>query len=237
MSGSRRAAESHSLIYTSSRDAALRDRGRFAQLRLPEPVGGVTLPCSVRRDRTVAWRRAGGIRWVSAVLVLAACTGVADDIEDGDGEAGADVTEAVAGELPDEEPIATHRDQWEADTLEWICDMLTLDEVNAALERPAEAGTAYPGDPTCVWVAGSSSYSVRLNVWERPSAISDDDAPVEGVGAQAGWHAPTRTLAVLDGDIRFNLSVQRFDLIDDDAQALEIAVELATKVLERIPRS
>jgi len=173
---------------------------------------------------------------LAALGLLAACGG-------GDDEGPAATTSAGGTEDPDVPAQTADASPTDATTLPEItslCDLVTAEDVEEALGESATIGSEFK-DVSC----GYSTASGGLNI-ERGSeqdfevgifGTGDLGEPVPGIGDQAAWFGfsagGSDTLAVGKGDFYFQLRMNIAEL--DSATQLEMAKDIATKAVERIP--
>jgi len=173
---------------------------------------------------------------LAALGLLAACGGGEDE--------GPSATTPSDGAAAEDGATATAADnEADATTLPEItslCDLVTSDDVEAATGESATVGSEFK-DVSC----GYSTASGGLNI-ERGSeqdfevgifGTGDLGEPVPGIGDQAAWFGfsagGSDTLAVGKGDFYFQLRMNIAEL--DSATQLEMAKDIATKAVERIP--
>jgi hypothetical protein len=129
-----------------------------------------------------------------------------------------------------------------------LCDLVTPDDVEEALDDPVTDGTESTRTLSCGYTLASGG-SVNLNLGSQEDfetgvfRTGDLGEPVPGVGDQAAWWFQADVGAGVAGDqgilsVRqgeFYFQVKLFLSGPDEPAQLEIAKDLAAKAVERLP--
>jgi hypothetical protein len=183
---------------------------------------------------------------VAALAALTACGG-------GEGGEEGPAATTPAGETPtqaptDEQPTPTPEEGTTPEAapspipgINW-CDLVTPEEVEEALGKPV-AETYELGDLTCryniaprdtVQIEQGTQQIFEEGIYGEYAAAGRE--PVSGIGDEAAWFGRVAPffLAVRQGDVYFQVALNLYEEVDSETQ-LEIAKELAGKVIERLP--
>ena len=177
---------------------------------------------------SLKWLLLATVLAVGAAL-LAACGG------DDDGPAD-DSTTAPAGESPADADDAPTTDATTPSEITSLCDLVTPEDVEDVMGESVTSASEFK-DVSC----GYSTSIGPLNI-ERGSAgdfeegvgpflTGDLGDPVPGIGDEAAWFG--NIMSVGKGDFYFQIRL--FDTEVEGKSQLEVATELATRAVERLP--
>jgi hypothetical protein len=221
------------------------------------------LPASSLRERFLRvvstptrWRVVPTLVAVLALAALAALTACGGEEEPAaTTPAGETPAQAPTVEQPTPTPDAVTPDAAASPTgaatlpeIDSLCDLVTSDDVEEALDDPVTDGTESTISLSCGYALASGN-SVNLNLGSQEDfetgvfRTGDLGEPVPGVGDQAAWWFQADVgagvagdqgiLSVRQGDFYFHVKLFLSGL--DEATQLEIAKELAAKAVERLP--
>jgi hypothetical protein len=176
---------------------------------------------------------------------LTACGGDDSGSAAGD-DAGSDATtSASASASTDSNPDGNPDSDTDTGNDVAACDVVTTDEVAAAVGSPVKPGIASSGQPvtggtftTCVWQsadpatpADTATLTVYSNTAAADSAREDDSQELDGIGDQA-FSAMVSSVWVYVGDRSFFAQWYKFGTMDDEG--LEQSKALAKAVADKL---
>jgi hypothetical protein len=172
------------------------------------------------------------IRRALVPLALVACAALTACGEGDDDSSADDTSSATQGDSGDGDDVAA-------------CDLLTTDEVEAAVGSPVKEGIQTSGPAviggdfsTCVWQSGDAENpadTATVTIYENADAAdsvrSEDSQDIEGIGDQA-FSDSVSSVWVYDGDKSFFAQWYVFGTMDDEG--LEQSKALAKAVADKL---
>ncbi len=171
---------------------------------------------------------------IAALVALTACGG---DDDEGDSPLDQEPTATPGGPTPEGTTSPTA-----ATTLPEItslCDLVTQEDVEEALGESVTGASEFR-DVSCAYSTASGGVSIERGSQDNFELgiyrTGDLGEPVSGIGDEAAWYVQgvggLNILIVHKGDFYFQIRL-RPEL--DSAAQLEIAKDIATKAVERLP--